>query len=94
MKKETKDLVKWIKEQLDFVKNEANKCELRSAWYFDQFNKAVDFLNSLPEIENHLCRGGYIQDRNGTPCCDGDKVRFEFEDKTYEETAERLKIKE
>ena len=37
-------------------------------------DKAITFLNSLPEIESHLCRGGYIQGRNGIPCCDGDKV--------------------
>lgn len=34
----------------------------------------INFLHTLPEIESHLCRGGYIQDKNGTPCCDGDKV--------------------
>ena len=36
----------------------------------------AEFLNFLPEIESHLCRGGYIQDRNGTPCCDGDVIRI------------------
>ena len=76
MKKETKELVKWIKEQLGFVKTEAEKCDLKSAWYFDQYNKAVDFLDSLPEIESHLCRGGYIQDKNGTPCCDTELIYF------------------
>lgn len=38
--------------------------------------KAIKFLNYLPEIESHLCRGGYIQDKNGSPCCNGDKVVF------------------
>lgn len=38
--------------------------------------KTIVFLDSLPEIESHLYRGGYIQDSNGTPCCDGDEVKF------------------
>ena len=42
--------------------------------------EVINFLNSLPEIESHLCRGGYIQDRNGTPCCHGDKVMFKIFD--------------
>jgi hypothetical protein len=53
-------------------------------WKEDKI-KAMKFLDSLPQIEQHLCFGGYIQDSNGTPCCDGDRVRFEFEDGGYEE---------
>jgi len=83
MKQETKELVDWIKKQISLagtiVTNISKPC-----WQQD-CDKAITFLNSLPEIESHLCRGGYIQDINGAPCCDGDKVRFEFEDKTYEE---------
>ena len=36
----------------------------------------MNFLDSLPQIEFHLKNGGYVQDRNGTPCCDRDKVKF------------------
>ena len=61
MKEETKELVEWIKEQIA----EEDK-ELRV--------KAIQFLDSLPEIESHLCRGGYVQDRNGILCCDGDII--------------------
>lgn len=54
----------------------------------DKYNhhedKICEFLESIPQIESHLCKGGYIQDKNGTPCCDGDRVRFEFEDNGYE----------
>lgn len=36
----------------------------------------MKFLDSLPQIESRLCQGGYIQDKNGTPCCDGDTISF------------------
>ena len=76
MKQETKELVEFIKQQIDCVKTEAIKQNAQSAWWFCQYEKAINFLNSLSEIESHLCRGGYIQDKNGTPCCDGDKISF------------------
>ena len=74
MKQETKELVDWIKKQISLagtiVTNISQPC-----WQQD-CDKAITFLNSLPEIESHLCRGGYIQDRDGTPCCDGELVYF------------------
>ena len=74
MKQETKELVDWIKKQISLagtiVTNISQPC-----WQQD-YDKAITFLNSLPEIESHLCRGGYIQDKNGTPCCDGELVYF------------------
>ena len=85
MKEETKELVKFIKQQMNCVKEEAIKQNAQSQWWFSAYDKAINFLDSLPEIESRLCRGGYIQDRNGTPCCHGDKVRFKFIDKWYEE---------
>ena len=39
-------------------------------------DKICEFLNSIPQIESHLCLGGYIQDTNGTPCCHGDKIIY------------------
>ena len=75
MKKETKELVEFIKQQMDCVKDEAIKQNAQSAWWFCEYDKAIKFLDSLPEIELHLCRGGYIQDKNGTPCCDGDQLK-------------------
>lgn len=48
----------------------------------DKFNEREDkienFLKSIPQIESRLCLGGYIQDKNGTPCCDGDEVVFTY----------------
>ena len=76
MKKETKELVEFIKSAMNCVREEAVKQNAQSSWWFSTYDKAVEFLNSLPEIESHLCRGGYIQDKNGTPCCDGDEVYF------------------
>lgn len=76
MKQETKELVDWIKKQINIAKTN----NIDSAWngrhegYNADYDRAMTFLDSLPEIEAHLCKGGYIQDRNGTPCCDGDTV--------------------
>lgn len=42
-------------------------------------DKIENFLKSIPQIESHLCLGGYIQDKNGTPCCHGDKVNFQYD---------------
>lgn len=70
MKQETKDLLLWVSEALNsysFGKKDLVKQKCK---------KALNFLNSLPEIESKLSHGGYIQDKNGTPCCDGDKILF------------------
>ena len=71
MKKETKEVVNWMQWKLsdDFriLKGSEEK---------DFQLKALKLLGSLPEIELHLCRGGYIQDKNGTPCCEGDEVIY------------------
>ena len=48
-------------------------------------DKIENFLKSIPQIESHLCNGGYIQDKNGTPCCHGDRVIY---DENYEGTLE------
>lgn len=86
MKEETKELVDWIKKQINISKTD----HIDKAWngeheaYNADYEKAMRFLDSLPEIELHLTRGGYIQDKNGTPCCDGDKVSFKFVESWYE----------
>ena len=79
MKQETKELIKWcISLFEDYrVLNITGKRNFRAAMpnkEIDNCESSIKFLKSLPEIESHLCRGGYIQDVNGTPCCDGDKV--------------------
>lgn len=75
MKEETKELVNWIKCQI--LTNQDISYKITKA-ATDKYQKtkesALKFLDSLPEIESHLCRGGYIQDKNGVPCCDGDQI--------------------
>ena len=76
MKKETKELIEWIKKQIR-ISGETCVQNPNEDWAGIR-NKAYKFLDSIVEIESHLCRGGYIQDRNGTPCCHGDKVKIHF----------------
>ena len=81
MKKETKELISWLKEHLSHYRIELATGRVKIGMVAGEKEEerafaAIDFLNTLPEIESHLCRGGYIQDENGTPCCEGDKVRF------------------
>ena len=73
MKEETKELIDWIKKQINLC-GECLVAQPEGCWKNDK-DKAFNFLDSLPEIESHLCRGGYIQDKNGTPCCDGDRIK-------------------
>jgi hypothetical protein len=84
VKKKTKELIKWamgliddyrvqnMVEHSNFRKNtpaaQNSEIEIKNCKDF------AEFLNSLPEMESHLCRGGFIQDKNGTPCGDGDKI--------------------
>jgi len=82
MKQETKALVKWAKEHFRqyqiSIHTHPEKHGLGPLGIDQEFNYSADFLRflrELPEIENKLCFGGYIQDRNGTPCCHGDKVK-------------------
>ena len=86
MKKETKELIKWLKDHLSHYRNELALGRIKIGLpagekEVEKVFAAINFLESLPEIESHLCRGGYIQDKNGTPCCDGDEILIngEFE---------------
>lgn len=75
MKEETKKTIEWIKDILKAYKDYATNNNIIGVnEYITKYYKAIKFLDSLPEIESHLCRGGYIQDKNGTPCCEGDTV--------------------
>lgn len=67
MKAETKETIRWMKERLNYscVKGTTDE---------DKLIKAIDLLDSLPKLEARLGRGGYIPDKNGTPCKDGDVV--------------------
>jgi len=73
MKEESKELIDWIKKQISLAGTIVTDVS-QLCWQQDR-DKAIKFLDSLPEIESHLCNGGYIQDKNGTPCCHGDNVK-------------------
>ena len=83
MKQETKEILEWIEKQINLAGTIVTDA-LQPYWQENR-KKALKFLNSLPEIENKLCFGGYIQDRNGILCCHGDKVKFKFAEKWYED---------
>ena len=87
MKQETKQTIDWIKKQINLAKENCIDSCHKDGYpeYEADYKKALKFLNSLPEIENKLCFGGYIQDKNGTPCCHGDKVKFKFSEKDFNE---------
>ena len=88
MKQETKELVEWLKDHLSHYRNQLAAGQIKIGLVAGEKEEkiayaAINFLNSLPEIELHLCNGGYIQDRNGTPCCHGDKVKFKIYDNEW-----------
>ena len=83
MKQETKELVEWLKDHLSHYRNQLAAGQIKIGLVADKKEEknayaAINFLNSLEDIELHLCLGGYIQDINGTPCCHGDKVKFKI----------------
>ena len=83
MKQETKEIIDWIKKQISIARCNIGNLSLE---YWDKDKeKAIEFLDSLQEIESHLCCGGYIQDKNGTPCCHGDKIKFKFSETDFDE---------
>lgn len=82
MKEETKELIDWIKKQISLAGTIVTDMS-QPCWQQDR-DKAIEFLDSLPEIEEKLCFGGYIQDYNGTPCCHGDKVVYKNKEYTLQ----------
>lgn len=91
MKKETKEVLKWLIDHLSHYRNQLAAGQVKIGLVTGEKEEknayeAINFLNSLPEIESHLCGGGYIQDRNGTPCCDGDEVIISEDNETFTES--------
>lgn len=80
MRQETKELLDYIIHKFDFretLGNCTSKISPAEAQFFNRRQDKIQaFLRSIPDIEKHLKEGGYIQDRNGTPICHGDKVTF------------------
>lgn len=82
MKEETKKLITWAKEHFNCysieIHTKPTKYGLGPKGVAREGGLAKDFINfliSLPEIESHLCRGGYIQDCFERPCCNGDRIK-------------------
>ena len=94
MKRETKSLIEWIKMLLKMER--ASHIYANEKTVETDCDRAIEFLDTLPEIESKLCQGGYIQDANGKPCCNGDRVLFNgrnatlFWSKTYSRFFVRL----
>ena len=78
MKRETKELVAYMLDAFAdriAITRRLTPEQRKSAEKYNSIrDKIQKFLKSLPAIEEKLCFGGYIQDKNGTPCCHGDKV--------------------
>ena len=77
MKEETKALIEWIKAQIRIAAKLDDSYLITTdaiSTHKSLEKDAEKFLDSFPEIESHLCRGGYIQDKNGVPCCEGDQI--------------------
>ena len=75
MKEETKELVEWIKKHINTLNESGIVAMTTITNSIDMYDKAIQFLDSLPEIESHLCMGGYIQDNFEKPCRAGDKIK-------------------
>lgn len=86
MKQESKEIIDWIKKQINLAKENC----IDVAWngkheyYNADYEKAMKFLDSLPQIESRLRQGGYIQDKNGIPCCNTELVKFLYKNSNEE----------
>lgn len=81
MKKETKELIEWMKDVIDdsspYIPNQASKSFLKKK------EDALLLLDSLENIENQLKNGGFIPDVNNTPCKAGDIILIKDLDYSY-----------
>jgi hypothetical protein len=88
MKKETKELIEYMydkfADRIAITRGLSAEQRKSAEVYNTQRDKIQKFLKSLPEIEEKLCFGGYIQDYNGTPCCHGDKVMYKNKEYTLQ----------
>ncbi|MBR6154733.1 MAG: hypothetical protein IKQ43_09905 [Treponema sp.] len=86
MKQETKELITGLKNWYEKFRSEAPLTPY-TEWavgdgdgYADEgasnMDKVITLLDSLEGLENQLKHGGFIPDRNGKPCKDGDKIEI------------------
>lgn len=69
MKQETKNVIEWLRVLVKCANVETTQDK-------EMYEHALHFLDSLPELEKQLGRGGFIPDMNKTPCKHGDKIRI------------------
>ena len=57
MKQESKELIDWIKKQINLAKENCIDVTWngKHEYYNTDYEKAMNFLDSLPQIEQHLC---------------------------------------
>ena len=88
MKRKTKELVAYMYDEFNnriAITRGLSPEQRKSAEKYNSIrDKIQKFLKSLPEIEEKLCFGGYIQDYNGNPCCHGDKVMYKNKEYTLQ----------
>lgn len=94
MKQETKELIDGLKNWYEKFRSEAPLTPF-TEWavgdgdgYADEgasnMDKVIAILDSLERFENQLTHGGFIPDRNGKSCKDGDKIKITRFDGTVE----------
>ena len=86
MKQETKELIEGLKDWYEKFRSNIPLTHY-TQWavgdgegYADEgasnMDKIIVLLDSLESLENQLKHGGFIPDRNGKPCKDGDKIKI------------------
>lgn len=86
MKQETKELIDGLKDWYEKFRSETPLTPY-TEWavgdgkgYADEgasnMDKVIALLDSLENLENQLKHGGFIPDRNGKPCKDGDRIKI------------------
>ena len=79
MKQETIENIKWLKDLLDRESEIEPDCKNDEEFVSDykkHCEECKQLLDSLEGLENQLKHGGFIPDRNGNPCKDGDKIEI------------------
>lgn len=84
MKKETKELIEWIKTEILYDRKiRSNSGRTLETQYELNKTKSFLFLDSIEMFENQLKNGGFIPDMHKTPCKAGDIILIKAIDCDY-----------
>ena len=74
MKKETKELISWAKEQLEIMQD----CEFswKTQSTKENCKRMIELLNKLEETEMALANGGLVRDDKGNWLASGTRVKY------------------